>query len=117
MKTILCVLPLMAALSLAQAQETYSDADYETAPVAYTEPVVYQMPVTYQAPVIYYAPVYYLASTAAATAACYSSCEREYSSPSTVIHLTNGRGTYVSSNYGSCRSTVVYIGSRYARRD
>jgi hypothetical protein len=105
----------MAAFSLAQAQETYSDSESE--PVAYTSAVVYQMPVVYQAPVVYYAPVYYMASATAASAACYSHCEREYSSPSTVLHLTNGRGTYVSSNYRSCRSTVVYIGSRYARRD
>ncbi len=102
----------MASLTFARAQDTcYGASDYGT---CYTTPVIYQSPVIYQAPVSYYAPVYYLAS--AASAAVYIAPERCCPSPSTVIHITGGRGTYVTSNY-TCdnRSSVVIIGSRYAR--
>ncbi|MBC8096504.1 MAG: hypothetical protein H7Y43_11895 [Akkermansiaceae bacterium] len=113
MKTTLSLLALIASFTPARAQDAcYGTSDYGTT-VSYATPVVYQSPVIYQAPVTYYAPVFYLAS--AASAALYVSTERSCSSPSTVIHITGGRGTYVTSNCEYSDSSVVVIGSRYAR--
>jgi hypothetical protein len=117
MKTTLSLVSILASSVLGFAQDgTYEAATEEySTPVAYTSTVVYQAPVIYQAPVVYYAPVYYIAS--AATLAGYAAYENEasYAAPSTVIHITGGRGTYAYSSYGSSGSTVVYIGAREPR--
>ena len=115
MKTTFCLVTVLASVGLARAQEgDYApDSEAYSTPVVYTPPVVYQAPVIYQAPVVYYAPVYYLASAAAL--AGYVSCDRGYTAPSTVIHITGGQGTYSYSNYGDCGSTVIHIGARQNR--
>ncbi|HLP78497.1 MAG TPA: hypothetical protein VK327_16455 [Candidatus Paceibacterota bacterium] len=118
MKTTLSLLVLLASFSLARAQDAVACSESAYGPaISYAAPVVYQAPVIYQAPVNYYAPVFYVAT--AASAACYVACPpTPCPSPSTVVHITGGRGVYVTSNcdsYNYCGSSVVYIGGRYAQ--
>lgn len=114
MKT-LASLALFAWVSIQSIQAYDIPGAYCPDGVDYTTPVIYSAPVVYQAPVNYYAPVYYLSS--AASAALTVATERYCSNPSTVIHITGGRGTYVTENCGYSGSSVIVIGSRYARRD
>jgi hypothetical protein len=116
MKPILCLAVLSVSLAAVRAHDVYIAPDYASG-VSYSSPVVYQAPAIYQAPVTYYAPVYYVASAAAA--AVQISSDRYCPSPrsrSTVIHITDGRGTYSTSQCDYSDSTVVVIGSSYARR-
>ncbi|GEM_PF-6313907 len=113
MKTILAPIILALGLASTHAHDSAYVSDYGA--VSYVTPVIYSSPVVYQAPVNYYAPVYYVAS--AASAAIYSVSERACANPSTVVHITGGRGTYVTSNCDYGDSGVIVIGTRYARRD
>jgi len=114
MKATLCLAVLaLAFVSNSNAHDNYVSDYAET--VSYSTPVVYEAPVVYQAPVNYYAPVYYLSSAAAA--AVQVTANAYCPEPSTVIHITGGRGTYTRSNLGHYGSSVIVIGSQYARRD
>ena len=110
MKTTLCLISLAASLGVCHAQYECGLDDCQVAALAYTTPVVYEMPVVYEAPVAYYAPVYYIASAAAAAA--FTGYDLYCSTPSTVIYITGGRGTFTYSNCGNYtyESVVVYIG-------
>jgi hypothetical protein len=118
MKTTFCLLSVLVSAFVVQAQDAcvQSESYPTTSPsVVYTSPVVYQSSVVYQAPVAYHAPVYYVASAMAA--ASYVSPEHYYPAPSSVIHITGGRGTYTSTRYSAeGESTVVYIGGRHPRQ-
>jgi hypothetical protein len=116
MKTTLSLLAVVLTVGAAPAQDSdYSSGD-SSSTVAYTTPVIYQAPVIYQGPVAYYAPVYYVASAAASAVS--ATAPRPCASPSTVIHITGGRGTYT---YSRCsedyQSSVIYIGGRQPRLD
>jgi hypothetical protein len=119
MKTMLCVVSLVASLSWARACDTRWDCSaaclYETAASACLTPVVYQAMVVYWGPVVYYGPVYYVSPPAGLDCLPWE-CEWSCRPVSTVIAFGAG-GVYSYSNYGQCpwESTVVLIGSRYAR--
>lgn len=114
MKTTFAAAALAVSLVTSYAHDSSYSANCATA-LGYASPVVYQAPVIYQAPVTYYAPVYYVAS--AASTALYVASGRACPSPSTVIHITGGRGTYITSNCDFYEPSVIVIGSQYARRD
>jgi hypothetical protein len=117
MKTLLCVVSLIASLGVARAHDTGcapNAAYYQASAAAYLTPVVYQALAVYQGPVAYYAPVYYV--TPPASFGYPSKYERACPPRSTVVCIGSG-GVYSYSNCGYPGSTLVIIGSRYARRD
>jgi hypothetical protein len=113
MKTIFSLLLLTASMGVVNAQEMA----YEPVPmsdclpppaVVYQAPVVYMAPVVYQMPVVYQAPVYYAMSmNCIPMVACPTR-----PIPSTVTYIGGGNTGYQVS-YGSCGSTVTYIGGSW----
>jgi hypothetical protein len=111
MKTIFCILFIAGSVTLVRAQNS-SCATANCQPASACAPVVCQSRVVYSAPVVVYrAPAYCSPRGHYVRTRCAPACP----GASTVIHITS-HGTYSYSTYGHRGSTVVHIGTQYARR-